>query len=64
MGAKNTPHRDAIFFLPVGEKEGPAPQAWEDEEDQVLQLNHPIPLTLPSRSAMGPTLAPKGRGKV
>jgi len=26
-------------------------------------LNHPIPLTLPLLIAMGPALAPKGRGK-
>jgi hypothetical protein len=51
-------------MVPVGEKEGPRPEAWEDEGEPVHQWRDLIPLTLPSRAAMGPALAPMGRGKV
>ena len=54
---------EEIFLLPVGEKEGPAPQAREDEGDQVMQLHDLIPLTLPLLIATGPALAPMGRGE-
>ena len=37
--------------------------AWEDEGDQVLQLNRLLPLTFPSHAATGPFLSPPGRGK-
>ncbi len=52
------------FSFSPWEKEGPAPRAWEDEGDQVIHWRDLIPRTLPLRSAMGPTLAPMGRGKV
>jgi hypothetical protein len=41
-----------------------APQAWEDEGDQVMQLHGLIPLTLPSRGPRwAPPSPPWGEGK-
>ena len=36
---------------------------WEDEGDQVLQLNHLLPLTFPSRTVTGLVLSGRGKTK-
>ena len=54
-------------FSPAGRRRGPS-EAWEDEGEQVMQLQDLFPLTFPSRLASqrrtGPFLSPKGRGKI
>ena len=54
--------RKHIFLLPVGEKEGPAPKAWEEAEDQVHQFRDLLPLTLPLLTQWAPPSPPWGEG--
>jgi hypothetical protein len=48
-----------LFFLaPWGRGRGPTRKCWEGEGEQVLQLNHLVPLI--SQAALGPCLLPAG----
>ena len=51
-----------LFLFPWGRGRGPTRKCWEGEGEQVLQLNHLIPLILPSFAWAPPSLR-WGEGK-